>query len=112
MRKPAVVGATGLTVDVAAACVRAGGRTVPEGTRIAIDGTGGQVVVGEPRIVATTTGPHLHRLLEWADEIAGHDTGGSEAERLVAAHAALRFPEEGLVRVRGGRTRPAGRRWP
>ncbi|MFI9588365.1 pyruvate, phosphate dikinase [Streptomyces sp. NPDC052236] len=90
MGKPAVVGAADLIVDVAAASVRAGGRTLPEGTLIAIDGTGGEVVVGNPRIVAATTDAHLHRLLDWADEVAGDNTGRNEAERLVAAHAVLR----------------------
>src|SRR5206468_2075424 len=40
MGKPAVVGATGLTVDVAARCVRAGDRAVPAGAFLTIDGTG------------------------------------------------------------------------
>jgi pyruvate,orthophosphate dikinase len=108
MGKPAVVGATDLTVDVAAASVRAGGRTFPEGTLITIDGTGGEVIVGSPRIVTATTDSHLHRLLEWADEVSGDDfadpgsakhgadrlrragnSGRNEAERLMAAHAVL-----------------------
>ncbi len=50
MGKPAVVGVSDLTVDVADAAVRAGGHTVPEGTLITIDGTGGEVVlVGSQR---------------------------------------------------------------
>jgi pyruvate, orthophosphate dikinase len=84
--KPAVVGATDLTVDAA---VRADGRTVPEGTLIAIDGTGGEVVIGRPRIVTAATDPHLNRLLEWADEISGGNSDRHEAERLRAAHAVL-----------------------
>ena len=87
MGKPAVVGIAGLTV--AGAAVRAGGRTVPEGTRIAIDGTGGEVVVGSPRIVTTAAGPHLQRLLGWADEVSGGTPDRPEAERLAAAQAVL-----------------------
>jgi pyruvate,orthophosphate dikinase len=89
MGKPAVVGIADLTVDVAGAAARAGGRTVPEGTRIAIDGTGGEVVVGSPRIVTTAAGPHLHRLLDWADEVSGGTPDRPEAERLAAAQAVL-----------------------
>ncbi|MFJ9846117.1 pyruvate, phosphate dikinase [Kitasatospora sp. NPDC101155] len=48
MGKPAVVGAIGLTVDIAVATVRAGGRSLPEGTLIALGGTSGEVVVGTP----------------------------------------------------------------
>jgi len=64
--KPAVVEAAGIVVDAGAGCVRAGDRVLPEGTLVTIDGTGGEVVLGEP---ATTTGeadPHLRRLLDWA----------------------------------------------
>jgi pyruvate, orthophosphate dikinase len=93
MGKPAVVGATDLTVDVAGAAVRAGGRTVPEGTLITIDGTGGEVVIGSPRIVTAATDPHLNRLLEWADELSGGNSDRNEAERLSAAHAVLRHGE-------------------
>ena len=90
MGKPAVVGAADLTVDVAGACVRAGGQTVLEGTVIAIDGTGGEVVVGSARIVTAAADPHLSRLLEWADEVSGGGSDLGEAARLGAAHAALR----------------------
>jgi pyruvate, orthophosphate dikinase len=90
MGKPAVVGVAGLTVDVADASVRAGGRRVPEGTGIAIDGTGGEVVMGTPRVATTAADPHLRRLLEWADEVVGDSTGRDEAARLGAAHAAIR----------------------
>jgi pyruvate,orthophosphate dikinase len=90
MGKPAVVGATGLTVDAAAGSVRAAGRTFPDGELITIDGTGGEVVVGTPRIITAPTDSHLHRLLEWADEISGeHSSHNSYAERLIAARATL-----------------------
>ncbi|MGJ6964247.1 pyruvate, phosphate dikinase [Streptosporangium sp. G11] len=89
MGKPAVVGAADLTVDVAAACVRAGGRTLPEGTLITIDGTGGEVLVGGHRTATATTDSHLRRLLEWADEVSGDDSDRDEAERLTAARAVL-----------------------
>jgi pyruvate,orthophosphate dikinase len=88
MGKPAVVGVAGLSVAGAAAL--AGGRAVPEGASIALDGTGGEVVLGTPRVATTAADPHLRRLLEWADEVSEGGTGPDEAERLGAAHAALR----------------------
>jgi pyruvate, orthophosphate dikinase len=94
MGKPAVVGVADLAVEVAGASVRAGGRRVPEGTLIAIDGTGGEVVLGHPGIT-TATDPHLHRLLEWADEVSGGTPDRPEAERLGAAHAVLRHRSAG-----------------
>ncbi|MET0419518.1 MAG: PEP/pyruvate-binding domain-containing protein [Actinoplanes sp.] len=63
MRKPAVVAATGLTVE--AAEVRAGARVLPEGTLITIDGTGGEVALGDPGSTTEAAGPHLSRLLDW-----------------------------------------------
>jgi pyruvate,orthophosphate dikinase len=90
MGKPAVVGVADLTVDVANAAVRAGGRTVREGTLIAIDGTGGEVVIGSPRTMTAADEPHLHRLLEWADDVSSDHSDRTEIERLSAAHAILR----------------------
>ncbi|MEU0162740.1 pyruvate, phosphate dikinase [Streptomyces sp. NPDC006261] len=91
MGKPAVVGAASLTVDPVDGCVQAGGRRLPEGTLIGVDGTGGEVVVGEPSVATASTDPQLHRLLSWADDVAG---GGAadrdEPERLSAARAVLR----------------------
>ncbi|MER7756568.1 pyruvate, phosphate dikinase [Kitasatospora sp. NPDC097643] len=95
MGKPAVVGAAGLTVDTEAATVRVDRRALPEGTLIALDGTSGEVVVGTPRVVDAAADPRLHRLLAWADEVAGGNGDGEardEAARLSAAHAVLRPP--------------------
>jgi pyruvate,orthophosphate dikinase len=64
MGKPAVVAATGLVVGADA--VRAGDRLLPEGTLITIDGTGGEVVLGDPGSTTEAAGPHLRRLLDWA----------------------------------------------
>jgi pyruvate,orthophosphate dikinase len=63
MRKPAVVGATAITID--GTVVRVGERTLPEGTVITIDGTGGEVVTGSAPITTADSDPHLRRLLEW-----------------------------------------------
>lgn len=98
MNTPAVVGVAELTVG--SDSIRVGERRVPEGTLVTVDGTGGEIVLGEPRVTGSETGPHLHRLLAWADEVAGGpgaDSGtttstgtGTEEDRLRAAHTALR----------------------
>jgi pyruvate, orthophosphate dikinase len=89
MGKPAVVAVADLTVDATAASIHAGGRTLPEGALVTIDGTGGEVAVGTPRIVTATADPHLHRLLAWADEVAGDAPARDQADRLRAAQAVL-----------------------
>jgi pyruvate, orthophosphate dikinase len=86
MGKPAVVGATRVTVE--AAGIRIDDRTVPEGTLITIDGTGGEIMLGLP---AGTTAPAaddaVARLLGWADDITGDHSTRSDEDRLRAAHA-------------------------
>ncbi|MGI5202368.1 pyruvate, phosphate dikinase [Spirillospora sp. CA-108201] len=89
MGKAAVVDAAGLTVDAAAECVRVGERVIPEGTLITIDGTGGEIVIGDRGVAAAITDDHLHRLLDWADEISGDRSRRPDEERLSAAHARL-----------------------
>ncbi|WP_432151800.1 hypothetical protein [Streptomyces sp. bgisy029] len=37
------------------------------GTLIGLDGTGGEVVVGEPGVATASTDPQLRRLLSWGD---------------------------------------------
>ncbi|MGI5330488.1 pyruvate, phosphate dikinase [Actinomadura nitritigenes] len=89
MGKAAVVDAAGLTVDAEAGCVRVGGRVVPEGTLISIDGTGGEIVAGNPGVAAALVDDHLHRLLGWADEVSGDRSARPDEERLSAARARL-----------------------
>ncbi|WP_053174627.1 pyruvate, phosphate dikinase [Nonomuraea sp. SBT364] len=91
MGKPAVVGVTGLVVG--AASVSAGGRALGEGTLVTIDGTGGEVALGSPRITTDGAGAHLRRLLAWADDVSGDHSERDETQRLTAARAALRHDE-------------------
>ena len=68
--KPAVVGAEELSIDLGERVLRAGDRIVAEGEVISIDGTSGEVIVGE---VETRTpdleNEWLKKLLDWADEL-------------------------------------------
>ncbi|WP_219510090.1 pyruvate, phosphate dikinase [Nonomuraea ceibae] len=90
MGKPAVVGVAGLVVG--AGSVTAGGRIIEEGALVTIDGSGGEVALGSAPVSTDEAGPHLRRLLAWADDVSGGDPAGDEAARLAAAHAALRTP--------------------
>ncbi|WP_034384475.1 PEP/pyruvate-binding domain-containing protein [Herbidospora cretacea] len=90
--RPAVVGVPGLVVTSGSA--RAGDRLVPEGALVTIDGTSGEVALGEPAVTTSLAGAHVHRLLGWADEVSGGDDSAGadrpEAARLQAAQAVLR----------------------
>lgn len=66
---PAVCGAEQVTVDVDARRFRVGDVTVPEGDVISLDGTTGEVVVGEVDVVEASPDEAFHRLLGWADGV-------------------------------------------
>ncbi|MBM4062081.1 MAG: pyruvate, phosphate dikinase [Planctomycetes bacterium] len=67
--KPAVVGVTELDVDVEHGRMTApGGVTIAEGDWLSIDGTTGEVFLGQlPTVVPDVSDPHLLQLLGWAD---------------------------------------------
>jgi pyruvate, orthophosphate dikinase len=67
--KPAVCGAAELVVDPEAGTITVGDQVIRTGDVISIDGTSGDVVVGQVPVVAPTPPPELTRLLSWADEV-------------------------------------------
>ncbi|MDA2806531.1 PEP/pyruvate-binding domain-containing protein [Nocardiopsis suaedae] len=90
MGKPAAVGIAGLVVDAASATVRAGGRTLAQGDLVAVDGSGGELVLGDPPTATDTADAHLGTLLAWADGVTGARPDGDEESRLRAAQTAVR----------------------
>ncbi|MBT8201674.1 MAG: pyruvate, phosphate dikinase [Acidimicrobiia bacterium] len=67
--KPAVVGASELEVDVAARTMTIGEQEIHEGDWVSIDGTTGEVYLGQiDTLVPNIQDPYLMKLLEWADE--------------------------------------------
>jgi pyruvate, orthophosphate dikinase len=69
MGKPAICGAEAVKIDLAARTFAAGGVTVNEGDVISINGTTGEIVVGEvPVLTPEPSGP-FGIILGWADEL-------------------------------------------
>jgi pyruvate,orthophosphate dikinase len=67
--KPAVVGAQDLNIDIGARSMTVGDQTINEGDWMSIDGTTGQVFVGElETVVPDMDDEWLARLMSWADE--------------------------------------------
>jgi pyruvate,orthophosphate dikinase len=94
--KPAVVGAEELVIDMGERVLRVGDRVVREGEVISIDGTNGDVILGE---VETRTpdleNEWLRRLLDWADEV--RDIGvWTNADTPEDATLARRYGAEGI----------------
>ena len=65
--KPAVCGADEIQIDVESRCFSVGEIEVHEGDVVSIDGTSGEVVLGEVPVLTPEPTPELQRLLGWAD---------------------------------------------
>ncbi len=70
MGKPCVAGAEGIHVDVLTRTAVVGKYTIAEGDLITIDGTTGDVYLGEAEMIEAVFTSELEVLLQWADERA------------------------------------------
>jgi pyruvate,orthophosphate dikinase len=68
MGKPCVAGAEGIHVDTAMRKAFVGDHTISEGDLITIDGTTGDVYLGEVAMIEAEFSSELKTLLSWADE--------------------------------------------
>jgi len=68
MGKPCVAGAEGIHVDVPMRKAFVGGQTISEGDVITLDGTTGDVYLGEVAMIEAEFSSELVTLLGWADE--------------------------------------------
>ena len=69
MGRPCVSGAGTLSIDMAARVMRVGGREVREGETITIDGSSGEVMVGEVPTVRPELAGDFGTLMGWADAV-------------------------------------------
>ncbi|MFQ5642423.1 MAG: pyruvate, phosphate dikinase [Thiogranum sp.] len=70
MGKPCVAGAEGINVDVHMRKAFVGDQTISEGDLLTIDGTTGDVYLGEVPMIEADFSSELETLLGWADEAA------------------------------------------
>src|SRR4051794_15746848 len=93
--KPAVVGAESLRITDRSFTV--GGVTVNEGDTISIDGTSGEVVLGEQQLSAAEPPPEFNVILKWADEVRKGKLGvRANADNGPDAKNAREFGAEGI----------------
>ena len=93
--KPAVCGAE--AVRISGDSFTVGDVTVRAGDVISIDGTTGEVVLGEVGLVAGETPPEFTTVLEWADEIRGGKLGvRANADTGADAAKAVELGAEGI----------------
>jgi pyruvate,orthophosphate dikinase len=92
---PAVVGAEAVRIDGTSFTV--GDTTVHEGDLLSIDGTTGEVVVGELSLASAEPPPEFHTILGWADEVRrGELAVRANADTAADAAAARAFGAEGI----------------
>ncbi len=95
MGKPAVVGSGGISIDMEREKFVAGDFTVNKGDVITIDGSTGNVILGEVPMVDPEMGPELLELLSWADDVRKIGVRAN-ADTPEAASRAREFGAEGI----------------
>ena len=92
---PCVVGASELRVDARARTLSAGGRVLREGDEVTLDGTTGEVLLGEVGLLEPALDDGFRTLLAWAD--ARRDIGvRANADTPADARIAHEFEAEGV----------------
>ena len=93
---PCVVGAADLSIDrKSGKIVAPDGRSFAAGEVITVDGTTGQVLLGEPKTVEAALDSAFQTLLEWADDF--RDIGvRANADTPADAQTAANFAAEGI----------------
>ena len=95
MGKPCVSGAGALRIDYRTATLTVSGRKLAKGDVITIDGTTGQVLVGEVAMLQPEMSGEFARLMEWADSHRRMAVR-TNAETPADARAARGFGAEGI----------------
>ena len=98
--KPAVVGVSEMEIDLGSRQIKVGEDIIKEGDFISLDGTTGEVFLGElPTMIPDITNAYLSKVLEWADELRRLGVWAN-ADYPVDAERARRNGAEGLGLVR------------
>jgi len=95
MGRPCVSGAGGLRIDHASGTMSALGRTVQAGDTITIDGSTGEVMIGEVATVQPELSGDFGVVMGWADELRQLKIRAN-AETPLDAATAVRFGAEGV----------------
>jgi pyruvate,orthophosphate dikinase len=111
MGKPCVAGAEGIRVDVAMRKAFVGDHTISEGDLITLDGTTGDVYLGEIAMIEAEFSSELKTLLQWADESARLEVMAN-ADTPHDAEQALKYGAMGIGLCRTERMFNAGDRLP
>ena len=93
--KPCVCGCKALKIDREGRRLEVEGQSYPEGTVFSIDGTTGEVILGQPCQIEPAFTPEFKKLLQWADQ-ARRLGVRVNADRPEDARRALQLGAEGI----------------
>lgn len=95
MGRPCVVGCAGVIIDYKKGSLEAGGQTVQKGDKLTIDGTTGEVILGEVATVQASGSQAFDELMSWADEFRRLRVR-TNADTPADAATARKFGAEGI----------------
>ena len=95
MGKPCVSGAGELLISYAKGTLQIAGHTLKEGDVLTINGTNGEVMLGEVPTIQPSLSGDFAELMEWADEVRSLHVRAN-AETPLDAETARRFGAEGI----------------
>ncbi|MGZ8429907.1 MAG: pyruvate, phosphate dikinase [Candidatus Deferrimicrobiaceae bacterium] len=99
MGKCCVAGCTALHIDEGTKVMTLGSRVLKEGDFITLNGTTGEVILGQVPLVPADLSSDFHLILKWADEI--RELGvRANADTPADARMAIKFGAEGIGLVR------------
>ncbi|MBF0264194.1 MAG: pyruvate, phosphate dikinase [Gammaproteobacteria bacterium] len=95
MGKPCVAGAEGILVDVMTRRAKVGEITIKEGDTISVDGSSGNIYLGQVDMIEADFSTELNTLLGWADEKAQLKVLAN-ADTATDANRALKYGAKGI----------------
>jgi len=95
MGRPCIVGAENLVIDYSKKIISSKEKTLEEGDLISIDGSSGEIYIGELELEAATLSEEFSTLMNWCNEIKKLEIRAN-AETVVDTSKALEFGAEGI----------------
>jgi pyruvate,orthophosphate dikinase len=95
MGKPCVSGAGSIRVDYAAKTMSVAGKTLKQGEVVTIDGSTGQVLLGQVRMIEPELSGEFATLMSWADKVRLLGVRAN-ADTPADARTALKYGSEGI----------------
>ncbi len=95
MGRPCIVGAENLVIDYSKKIISTKEKTLEEGDLISIDGSSGEIYIGELELEAATLSEEFSTLMNWCNEIKKLEIRAN-AETVVDTSKALEFGAEGI----------------